>query len=190
MKDRLSKLLSQPLTGPYWPDEANQFERASILFLIAPSVQGPCLLITKRSENLSSHKGQYSFPGGVQDLGESSIQTALRELSEETGISSAEVDWIGSLPEVWTPTGYRVACEVGLLKLSVESVVLKLNPAEVSEAHWIKFEDLMNPDFFSTEKREWKERSFETFVYSIGPHRIWGLTAGVIRLFFDAWRNL
>ena len=44
------------------------------------------VVYTLRSEHLPSHKGQVAFPGGRRHGGEESIDTALRESSEEIGI--------------------------------------------------------------------------------------------------------
>ena len=42
------------------------------------------LLFTKRSSNLSTHSGEVSFPGGMQEEHDSSLyDTALRESNEE-----------------------------------------------------------------------------------------------------------
>jgi 8-oxo-dGTP pyrophosphatase MutT (NUDIX family) len=46
------------------------------------------LPLTERPPTLARHGGQISLPGGSIDPGESSQQTALRELAEELGVSS------------------------------------------------------------------------------------------------------
>src|SRR5207249_4819317 len=46
------------------------------------------LPLTERPVTLAHHAGQISLPGGAVDLGESSIDAALRELNEELGFDS------------------------------------------------------------------------------------------------------
>ena len=48
---------------------------------------GACLLLTRRSTKLRRHAGQYALPGGRVDDGETFQDAALRELSEELGLS-------------------------------------------------------------------------------------------------------
>ena len=43
----------------------------------------PALILTRRSESLRKHAGQWAFPGGRLDPGETVIETALREMQEE-----------------------------------------------------------------------------------------------------------
>src|SRR5688572_17355351 len=44
--------------------------------------------LTERSATLTKHAGQISLPGGSIDEGESSSETAVRELGEELGITT------------------------------------------------------------------------------------------------------
>jgi len=45
------------------------------------------VLLTQRSSKLKSHTGQISFPGGRQDENETDLETAVREMFEEVGVS-------------------------------------------------------------------------------------------------------
>src|SRR5947208_1551509 len=61
----------------------------------------PTVLLTQRSEHLSSHAGQISFPGGKIDAGDASpCEAALREAREEVGLKREFVDPIG-YPDVY-----------------------------------------------------------------------------------------
>lgn len=56
------------------------------------------LILTKRSEQLRSHPGQISFPGGLWEHNDRTYyDTALRELDEELGISGDRVTLIREL---------------------------------------------------------------------------------------------
>ena len=77
------------------------------------------LLYTRRTEQVESHKGQVSFPGGACDDGETTPeQTALREAEEEIGIDPREVRVLGRLNSMLTITSYRVTPVVGVIPWS------------------------------------------------------------------------
>ena len=79
-------------TGPPTP--------AGVLVPIVNRPDGLQVLLTKRTEHLSDHPGQISFPGGRAEEGDPSIaDTALREASEEVGLPLAAVSVLGRLAE-------------------------------------------------------------------------------------------
>lgn len=74
------------------------------------------LLYTRRTDQVESHKGQVSFPGGACDDGETTPeQTALREAKEEIGIEPDQVRLLGRLNSMLTITSYRVTPVVGVI---------------------------------------------------------------------------
>ena len=84
-----------------------EYERRSQLqaaiFIPVLEVDGSTrLLFTKRSSNVSTHKGQVSFPGGHIDPGETVIEAAVRELCEEVlhGYEEQQADLIASKDDV------------------------------------------------------------------------------------------
>jgi len=68
----------------------------SAVLLPIYSQQGEYYLIfTKRTELVKEHKGQISFPGGVyQEEDGTLLNTALRECSEEIGLTEDKVERI------------------------------------------------------------------------------------------------
>jgi 8-oxo-dGTP pyrophosphatase MutT (NUDIX family) len=74
------------------------------------------LLFTRRTDQVESHKGQVSFPGGASDIGETSPeQTALREAEEEIGIDRREIRLLGRLNSMLTITSFHVTPVVGVI---------------------------------------------------------------------------
>ena len=66
------------------------------------------LILTKRAGGLKNHAGQWAFPGGRIDLGESPVQTAFRELEEEVGLHLPESRLLGYLDDFITRSGYHI----------------------------------------------------------------------------------
>lgn len=101
------------------------------------------VLLTKRAATLRLHAGEYCFPGGRIESGELPLDTALRELEEETGLRAGAIA-IGAsgtaslFRQVTTYTTgktfaviYAAARDAGSLLAS-----LTLNPDEVESAKW------------------------------------------------------
>lgn len=139
----------------------------------------PTLIFTVRSENLSSHKGQISFPGGRIDAADDDpVAAALREAEEEIGLDPAAVTVVGRLDDLPTfVSGYVVSPLVGYV---AERPDLEPNPAEVARILEIPLEDLVDdirrePGF--TEGG----RSFPTEAWVWEGHVIWGVTARLLR---------
>ena len=75
---------------------------SAVLVLLSDGSAGAEVLLTRRTANLSSHRGEVSFPGGRLDAGESYEDAAVREAFEEVGVSPSEVDVLCRLHPIAT----------------------------------------------------------------------------------------
>jgi 8-oxo-dGTP pyrophosphatase MutT (NUDIX family) len=143
----------------------------------------PTLLFTRRTEHLSSHKGQISFPGGSIDEDDPSPQVAsLREAEEEIGVSPESVEILGELDSVPTfVTGYVIAPFVGWLS---DEPVLDPNPYEVAEVLHVPIADLTE-EIRSEPGFQHRGRTFPTEAWVWRDQVIWGATARVLRIFLE-----
>jgi 8-oxo-dGTP pyrophosphatase MutT (NUDIX family) len=90
------------------------------------------IVFTLRSRNLLSHSGQISFPGGLCEVDETPVQTALRETEEEIGISNNTIEIIGQLTPLFVlPSNSYIFPVVGY---SNQFLDIKINHNEVEEA--------------------------------------------------------
>ena len=81
----------------------------------------PTVLLTQRSEHLSSHAGQISFPGGKIDATDASpMDAALREAYEEVGLKRDFIEPIGYLDLYGTAFGFRILPTVARVKPGFE----------------------------------------------------------------------
>ncbi len=90
------------------------------------------------------HKGgrHWGFPKGHKDPGETDLQTAERELKEETGLSI--VRWVSRTPYVETYTFYKIRqkiCKkVSYFPAFVEGD-LALQSEEIVDSRWVLIEE-------------------------------------------------
>ena len=137
------------------------------------------VLLTQRTETLSTHAGQIAFPGGRVDAEDSSIlAAALREAEEEIGLDRRFVEPLGFIDSYRTGTGYRISPAVALVH---PDFTLALNPAEVAETFEVPLSFLMDVNNHLRHSREWRGRTRDFYAMPYGERYIWGATAGMIK---------
>ncbi len=152
---------------------------AAVLVPLVDRPEGMTILLTLRTEHLTDHAGQVSFPGGRVEAGDRDvIDTALRETEEETGIERRFIDVLGYLDRYRTITGFDIEPVVGLVSPGFR---LRPDPFEVAEVFELPLERVLCAESFRRQARlhQGRERHF----YEI-PHEdyhIWGATAGILR---------
>ena len=157
-------------------------KHAAVLIPIV-ALPRPTLIFTVRTETLSSHKGQISFPGGSIDPVDASPEAgALRETHEEIGLDPSKVRVLGELDSFPTfVSGYVVSPFVGWLD---ETPELDPNPGEVAEILMVPVEDLAE-DIRREAGFEHAGRTYPTEAWIWNDRVIWGVTARVIRQFLE-----
>jgi 8-oxo-dGTP pyrophosphatase MutT (NUDIX family) len=171
----------QKLNPDYEPAKREGGFRDAAVLIAACNIDGVAhLLLTQRTDHLSSHSGQIAFPGGKIDEGETPIEAALREAQEEVGLEGAEV--LGEFGTYYSGSGYAVIPVVAVLD---EVPELVCSEEEVADAFWVPLSFLMDQKYHEIESLNFKgkDRHFYVMPYDDGtkPRRIWGLTAGIIR---------
>ena len=128
------------------------------------------------------HGGQIAFPGGKHDLEDQTmLDTALREVREELGLTVAKDDVLAELPmEQTRTTGFRVFPY--LARITVPEL-WQIAEREIAEIIDVKLVDLTRPDAhdkmidrFPT----WTKAEQVSF-YQVGPHRLWGLSYRILQ---------
>ncbi|TDR82283.1 CoA pyrophosphatase [Paludibacterium purpuratum] len=153
---------------------------AAVLIGLVWRSEGPTVLLTRRSDNLPTHPGQVSFPGGKQEAKDSSpIDTALREAEEEIGLDRGLVRVLGTLPRFVTITRFSVVPVVGFLEAPAE---LTPHPGEVAEIFEVPLAQVLRTDLYQRHAFEHDGIHGYTLSLSWQQHFIWGATAAMLRL--------
>ena len=116
-----------------------ELKHAAVAVCVTEHAGAPALLLTRRAPRLRAHSGQWALPGGRREAGESAEHGALRELTEEVGLSLDDAQVLGLLDDYVTRSGYvmtPVVCWAGPVG------ELAGNPAEVAAIHQIPLADL------------------------------------------------
>ena len=141
------------------------------------------VLFTQRTDHLSSHAGQISFPGGKVDRTDKGpVDAALREAEEEIGLPRRLVEPLGFLDGYRTGTGYHINPVVALVQPGFE---LKLEAGEVASVFEVPLAFLLDPANHQKHSRPWRGRERHYYAMPYGDHYIWGATAGMIKNLHD-----
>lgn len=166
------------------PQHASAEEgRAAAVLLPVVGGDEPALIFTLRTETLSSHKGQISFPGGSIDPGDADAAAAAsREAHEEIGLDPGDVTVLGELDTFPTyVSGYVVTPVVGWLDSLPELVP---NPAEVARVLVVPLSALTD-EIRSDPGFVHEGRTYPTEAWLWEGNVIWGVTARVLRDFLE-----
>jgi 8-oxo-dGTP pyrophosphatase MutT (NUDIX family) len=165
-------------TPPEIDENEPRVRRAAV---IVPVIlrREPVLLFTRRTEHLSSHAGQICFPGGSYHASDGTlIQTALRELEEEIGLSPESVEIAGFLDAYETlNTGFRILPVVGFVQ---EGFHLTVNAHEVAEIFEAPLSYLLDPRNHAIKHADRGGVLREFYAITWEKHVIWGATAAMI----------
>lgn len=164
-------------------DHRSDQTRAAVLIPIIAAKDGLELLLTHRTDRVEHHKNQISFPGGAVDANDNSIiEAALRETEEELGISPREIEVVGLIDEVTTPSRFLITPVVGILK---SLPPLRLNEIEVRDVFTVPLSFFHDQKNMRMEYREFEGKKYEVYFYEYGDKTVWGVTAYMIRLFLQ-----
>lgn len=146
------------------------------------------LLLTRRTDGLSQHPGQISFPGGSCDATDPDFcTTALREAEEELGLRREDVDVLGPLDLCDTLTNFRVAPYVGVIPWPYP---FRPHEAEVAELLDLPLEGFLAEGALQTDEREVLGLRREVVGYTVEGRLVWGATGRITQQLIELIRPL
>lgn len=158
---------------------------AAVLIPLVERTGEATMILTKRTEALRSHSGQVAFPGGRIDETDATPEfAALRETDEEIGIRPDQVEVIGRMPDYVSGSGFRIAPIIGVIQ---PGFVLDVNEDEVEAVFEVPLSFLADPKNHTQGSREWNGLEWKFYDMPYAGQRIWGVTAGIIRTFYERY---
>ncbi len=165
------------------PVEIDGASPSAVLVPLYEDETGLNVVLTRRSWNLRTHRGEVSFPGGRTDEGESHVEAALRESREEIGLDADSVEVLGELDHLTTVT--RRAYVVPVIGLLPEKPHVDLNPGEVDEALFVPLSELVLPEVFREERWGFAGSDRPIYFFELFGDTVWGATAALLRQFLS-----
>jgi 8-oxo-dGTP pyrophosphatase MutT (NUDIX family) len=157
---------------------------AAVLIPVLAAGDDLRLVFTKRTDTLSRHAGEISFPGGLAEEDEPAAAAALREAEEELGLKPSDVELLGALPPVHTHVSQILIVPfVGMLW---KDPAFNPNPDEIDRVLEFPLRDLVAAG--SEQEFEHEGLRFQTFVYDMDGSVIWGATARILWDFIELLR--
>lgn len=156
---------------------------AAVLIAITDSATEPMVVLTKRAENLSTHSGEVSLPGGKWESQDRTLeQTALREAHEEIGLDPRLVEVLGPLPVFQTWRGVNVAPFVGVVPSGLQ---LTPNPGELDAIFQVPLSFFESDQRIRTDLFERDIGHVWSPAYDFEGYEIWGFTARLLVNFLN-----
>jgi 8-oxo-dGTP pyrophosphatase MutT (NUDIX family) len=175
IRECLSSLKPRKLTDGFT-------RQAAVLMPVLEYEQESHFLLTLRTEEVQTHKGQISFPGGMREGEEALMDTAIRETFEEVGIESDCIEILGRFHDYVSINNFRVTPFAAFIH---PPFTIKPQVREVAEVLHVPFTTFQDPSRLRIEKRAHADKETDVYYYSYGTHQIWGLTARIIKDFLD-----
>ena len=152
-----------------------KYRLASVLVIIYGDA--PIVIMTEKPKHLKFHAGEISFPGGKFDDNDSDLlETALRETSEEIGLTITKDQVIGQLdPVITLNSGFLIFPFVTIL----ESIPTLSANAEVEKIFHIPLEPFLKTAAKDPDPNHNIIQEMFTFEYQ--NQIIWGASARILK---------
>ena len=160
--------------------EADDVRASAVLAPIYAHRGEPYVVLTRRSWDMRSHRGEVSFPGGGWEEGDVDLMaTARRETCEEIGIAGDGIEVVGELDHLTTVSSRSfIVPYVGILPGRPDT---RPDPREVEEVLHVGLAELVADGVFHEEV--WRRGDIERplWFFELVGDTVWGATAAMLR---------
>ncbi len=176
--DGLATTIAARGPGRPMPVEFPAGRQSAVLIALFPGERGAEVVLTRRSQRLSSHKGEISFPGGRLDPGETPVEAALREAHEEVALDPQLVTVVGELDQIATMVSRsQIVPIVGTLEAQPE---LRASAGEVDRILTAPLVDLLDAEVYREER--WGQPPLDRAIhfFELDDETVWGATGRIM----------
>lgn len=165
-------------TGKIIPNR-DEIRESSVLILLYMKDNQLHIPFTQRPKYNGAHSGQISLPGGkVEPQDKNLLETALRETHEEIGVTSENLQILGSLTPTYIPnSNFNVTPYIAYTK---ELPTFIPDSYEVEKIIEAPLNDLISPEALDIFIRTINGHNIKAPYFNINNHQIWGATAMII----------
>ncbi|MFC1942922.1 NUDIX hydrolase [Chloroflexota bacterium] len=183
VKERLRQSLGQRQKQPVI--DASRLPSAVLLPIYSKQGQYYVLFI-KRTQTVKNHKGEISFPGGTHEEGETLLETALRECTEEIDLLIEDVEILGELDDFAAVTSnYIITPFVAVIPWPYQFKIAEDEVEEIIEIPISALQDKNN--LHRNTETENGEAAVDALTYHYQRRVIWGATARILYQFLDIY---
>ena len=151
---------------------------SAVLVGLFESTNGVEAILTRRSQALTNHRGEISFPGGRLENGETAVDAALRETHEEIGIAPSEARIIGELNSMSTVVSNSHI--VPIVASYASAPTFSAANGEVDRVFSVPLLELARQDTYRQEHWVFSDREFQINFFYLDDETIWGATARIL----------
>jgi 8-oxo-dGTP pyrophosphatase MutT (NUDIX family) len=150
---------------------------AAVLIALFEEAGAARVVLTRRSVQLRTHRGQVSFPGGRIEDGETAVAAALREAFEEVGLDPATARPFAELPRA---TAFASGAPITPVVAALDGrPALVANPAEVERVFDASLAELA-ASYWSERWSQPGRPTFTVHFFEAAGETVWGATARML----------
>jgi 8-oxo-dGTP pyrophosphatase MutT (NUDIX family) len=138
------------------------------------------VVLIKRPETMSTHRGEIAFPGGkFEPANDVDLRAAaLREAQEEIGLDPGVVEVVARLTGVATAASrFTITPFVGFLDTRP---ALTPSPAEVVRVLEVPLSELLDETLYHEERWDGFQRDMSVYFFDLPDETVWGATARIL----------
>lgn len=176
-----ASMAPRPRTG-WKPDVLPEECRdAAALLLLYPKDNESHVVLTIRTQQLPTHQGQVSLPGGGVHRGESLVDAALREAQEEVGVDPEKLHVLGMLSPLHIPVSGFILHTV--VAVSAKRLFVRPQAGEVERILEVPLMALCGTERIRVETWMHEGHAYRVPFFWVEHAKVWGATAMVLSEF-------